>query len=468
MPCYNNYTKHVNAKSVCDFLWNKKMESEKNKTTQPIIKIQNLRVIYNQGKSNEVRSLEDVSLAIYPREYIIIYGPSGCGKSTLLYSIAGLQIPTYGEVTIGDKKISQMSNKDKVILHQTGTGMIFQAFHLIPSLNVIGNVCLPKSFCGERKKSRNIEGMKLLQRFSISEQFKKFPSQLSGGQKQRVAIARALANNPQILLADEPVGNLDSESAENVMKILKELNEVDKKTIILVTHNPDHLHYADRVIHIKDGRIIKEDVNFDKRPRKIIRKEVFIEEKPKISKELEILGRTFKNLSAKQTGALLIPFKSKQLLHYILSQITDEQLGAAENLLKEFLFKNIDMESLRKKLDTGFEKGGANWNKKRAESFIRKMQLIFRQVEIIKNNPEEAPSLLANYLADAFNIELDNNLKNRFQSFLRMRIENKIDRLDFQKRLDAPIILRGLGLYKNTAEKIAIEMEVIMLLGYST
>jgi len=438
------------------------------KKNQPIIKVQNLRVIYNQGESNEVRSLEDINLDIYSHEYIIIYGPSGCGKSTLLYSIAGLQAPTYGEVIIEDKKISQMSNKDKVNLHQVGVGMIFQSFYLIPSLNVINNVCLPKSFRGEKRKLRNKEGMKLLQRFSISEQFEKFPSQLSGGQKQRVAIARALANDPQVILADEPVGNLDSESSENVMKILKELNETDKKTIILVTHNPDHLHYADRVLHMKDGKIIKEDVNIDKRPKKIIRKEIFIGEEPAVSKELRILMRTFKNLSAQQTGALLVPFKSKQLLHYILSQITNEQLSAAENLLREFLFKNFDTETLEKKLDANFEKGGANWNKQRAESFTRKARLMFEQAEIVKSNPEIAPVSLMDYLIDTFNIKLSDSLRMRFESLLKLRIENKTDRSNLQKKLDNPIFLGGLGFHKSTAEKIAMETEVIMLLGYST
>ncbi len=437
------------------------------KTNYPIISVQNLRVIYNQGKSNEVRSLEDVSLDIYPHEYIIIYGPSGCGKSTLLYSIAGIQMPTYGEVIIEDKKISQMSEKEKVALHQVGIGMIFQSFYLVPSLNIIDNVCLPRSFRGEKKKSRNKKGMKLLQRFGISEQFKKFPSQLSGGQKQRVAIARALANNPQVILADEPVGNLDSESAENVMKILKELNTIDKKTIILVTHNPDHLHYADRIFYLKDGKIIKEDVNIDKRPKEAVKKEVFVGEEPKISKELEILMRTFKNLSAQQMGALLVPFKSKQLLHYVLSQITDEQLNAAENLLREFLFKNFDTKALESKLDADFEKGGANWNKQRAKSFTKRVRLIFEQVEIVKNNPEIAPASLVDYLTNIFNIKLSDSLKIRFESLLKLRIENRTDRLNLQKRLDFPVFLGGLGFYKNTAEKVAMEMEVIMLLRYS-
>jgi putative ABC transport system ATP-binding protein len=222
--------------------------------SDPIIEVSQLRVIYNKGKSNEVRSLDGVDVKIYPQEYIIIFGPSGCGKSTLLYGISGLQAPTYGDIVVSGKNLRTMTKKQMTTFHQTATGMVFQAFYLISTLTVLDNVCLPKVFIGENLKDRREKGMQLLKRFGIVEQADKFPSQLSGGQKQRVAIARALMNDPEIILADEPVGNLDSESAENVLEIFKEINEIDKKTLIMVTHNPEHLHYADRIIHMKDGK----------------------------------------------------------------------------------------------------------------------------------------------------------------------------------------------------------------------
>ncbi|MFZ2300139.1 MAG: ABC transporter ATP-binding protein, partial [Candidatus Moraniibacteriota bacterium] len=205
----------------------------------PIIVVDKLRVIYNQGKPNETRALEETDITIYPHEYVIIYGPSGCGKSTLLYSLSGVQRATYGDVYIQGKALSKMTRGEELELHQTGIGMIFQAFYLISSLDILENVCLPKMFQGISPNERRTAGIQLLRRFNIAEQADKFPSQLSGGQKQRVAIARSLINNPEIILADEPVGNLDSDSAENVLQILKELNEVDKKTIIMVTHNPE-------------------------------------------------------------------------------------------------------------------------------------------------------------------------------------------------------------------------------------
>ena len=150
---------------------------------EPLISVDKLRIIYNQGKSNEMRALEETNVDIFPKEYVIIYGPSGCGKSTLLYSIAGLQKPTYGDITIEGKDFSKMTQKEMLELHQIGIGLVFQAFYLIPSLTILDNVCLPRAFRGERVSERRKVGIQLLRRFGIVEQADKYPSQLSGGQK---------------------------------------------------------------------------------------------------------------------------------------------------------------------------------------------------------------------------------------------------------------------------------------------
>jgi putative ABC transport system ATP-binding protein len=433
---------------------------------EPIIKVQNLRVIYNQGKSNEVRSLEDVSVKIFPNEFVIIYGPSGCGKSTLLYAISGLQAPTYGEVEIDNMSLSKMTSRQKVKLHQTGIGMIFQAFYLISSIDIIDNVCLPKVFCGGNREERRNQGLQLLRRFNIVEQVDKFPSQLSGGQKQRVAIARSLINNPGIILADEPVGNLDSESAVNVLRILKELNEIDKKTVIMVTHNPEHLFYADRIIHMKDGKIISEEINREKRPISAVKEEVMAQPE-KISDELRLLMRTFKNLTPQQLGSLLVPFKAKQLLFHITSELMEEQMSTAENYLKEFLFNNIDGSTLKNKLDARFEEGGANWNRQRVDSFTGRLDEIMVQVENTKLNSDDSISSFSDYLINNFKIKIDGEQKRKFKAFIKMRVNNKIDRFGLQQRLDTPLSIGGAGLYKNTVEKIVREVEIIMLLNYS-
>jgi len=431
-----------------------------------IIEVKNLKVTYNKGKSNEVRSLDDISVKIYPEEYVIIFGPSGCGKSTLLYAIAGLQAPTEGEIVVEEKNLAKMKKKEMVELHQTGVGMIFQAFYLISSINVLDNVILPKVFRGEERQKRKEDGMKLLRRFSIAEQNDKFPSQLSGGQKQRVAIARALVNNPSIILADEPVGNLDSESAENVLNILKELNEVDKKTIILVTHNAEHLHFADRILHMKDGKLISEEINRDKRPKDALKEEI-AKEPDVISSELKLLMRTFRNFSPQQIGGLLIPYKAKQLINHIIMELTEEQITAAENFLKDLLFKNIEMEAFEKNIDLDLKEGGAGWNKLRAKSFSVKVNDITSQAEALAKNYTQALPGFADYLLRVFDLKLQPEIKARFLTFLRLRLENKIDAFGVQERLDAPVSVGGVGLYKNTSEKMMREIEIVMLLKYS-
>lgn len=434
----------------------------------PIIQVEHLKVIYNRGKQNEVRSLFDVSVKIYPKEYVIIYGPSGCGKSTLLYSMSGLQAPTEGQVTVEGKNLSNISKKEMVELHQVGIGMIFQAFYLIASLSVLENVCLPKVFRGEPKGQRQEDGIKLLHRFSIVEQAKKFPSELSGGQRQRVSIARALVNNPQIIFADEPVGNLDSESSENVMRILKELNEVDKKTIILVTHNPEHLHYADRIIYMKDGKIVKEEVNKEKRPPEVANALAPEVNYGELSNELKLLMRTFKNLSLEQIGSLMVPFKANQLMSHILSDLSHEQVQTAEGYLKEFLFKNIDAETLFKDLDMKYEDGGADWNKKRVESFIKRASEITELSRaVLEKNETEASEAVVKYLIELFKLKIDKEVADEMAAFLRLRIRNKIDREELEKRLDAPQRLGGAGLHSMTAEKISREVEIIMLMKYN-
>jgi ABC-type lipoprotein export system ATPase subunit len=433
---------------------------------EPCIKVDQLRVIYNKGKSNEVRSLDGVDVEIYPEEYIIIYGPSGCGKSTLLYGISGLQPPTYGEVVVNGKNLVQMKKKEMVEFHQNSIGMVFQAFYLIETLTVLDNVCLPKVFRGEDLKERREKAMDLLRRFGIAEQADKFPAQLSGGQKQRVSVARSLINNPDIILADEPVGNLDSDSAQNVLDIFKEINAVDKKTLIMVTHNPEHLIYADRIIYMKDGKKIREEVNLDKRPKEAVKKE--IEMKPEeISSELKLLMRTFKNLTLQQIGVLLIPFKAKQIISHVLSNLKEEQIEAAENLLKELLFKNLSTKEFIEKLDLDMEKGGAGWNKTRAVSFTKRVEEILTQANALSDGVEANLTPFSDYLIKTYDLKLNEELLLRFKSFIKLRMENKIDKFGLEQRLDAPITLGGAGLYKGSAEKVVSEVELIMLIKYA-
>lgn len=433
---------------------------------EPIISIDKLRVIYNQGKSNESRALEETTLKIYPKEYVIIFGPSGCGKSTLLYSIAGLQKPTVGDITIAGKAISKMTKQEMLHLHQSGIGLIFQAFYLIPSLKILDNVCLPRAFRGESASKRKKDGMETLERYGILEHAEKYPSELSGGQKQRVAIARALINKPNIILADEPVGNLDSESARNVLQILKDLNEVDEQTIIMVTHNPEHLAYADRIIYMRDGRVIKEEVNKEKRPIEAAKELVPKTEGPQAT-ELSLLMNSFKSLLPQQVDMLLVPFKAKQLLSHLLSELTDEQVSAAEGLLREVLFQRIDTNELGKRLDLPAEQGGENWNRTRAENLSGRIKRILDEVRKIKTESKDATTSITKYLKETLSLNLDDETSTRLEEIVDLRIRNRMGQVQVQEKLNLPISKGGVGLYRQTAEKISRELEIIMLLKYS-
>ena len=438
------------------------MEYENN-TAQ--IKVTDLSVIYNKDQSNEVRSLDGVSVQIYPHEYLIVYGPSGCGKSTLLYSIAGLQRPTSGVVEVDGNDINKLSKHDFVEFHRRKTGMIFQAFYLIPTLSIFDNVCLPKTFTRDDAKERRQGALNLLERFGVEAQADKFPNEMSGGQKQRVAIARALVNNPQIILADEPVGNLDSKSSANVMSILQELNEVDKKTIILVTHDPTHLRFGDRIIHMRDGKIIKEEIVHDKRPASVAKEESPSEDIPL---DLQLLRRSFKNFTPEQLGILLIPFKAEQLLKHIVFELTDEQIEGAKKKLENLMYSRLNFSDFVHALDRNISDGGAGWDKRKAVSFAMRVARTLDQANSLDlTKPEDAANEMGSYLINYFRLELDEPRKKVLTKLLDLRIKNQMSVEGIRMSLDFPAIEGGVGLDKRTAKRVAREIEILMLLKYS-
>ncbi|MDD4000866.1 MAG: ABC transporter ATP-binding protein [Bacilli bacterium] len=204
---------------------------------------------------NIVHALRDVNLRIENGKLTAIIGKSGSGKSTLMNMIGALDKPTSGEVFFNDENITGLSEKQLAEYRNKKTGFVFQAFHLEPSFTVLENVCMPLTISGVDKKEREERAVKLLILLDILEKKNKKASELSAGQKQRVAIARALINNPEIILADEPTGNLDSENGEEVMKILKNIASLGKM-VVLVTHNlEDAKKYADVIIELKDGKV---------------------------------------------------------------------------------------------------------------------------------------------------------------------------------------------------------------------
>jgi putative ABC transport system ATP-binding protein len=226
---------------------------------QPIIRVENLVKVYRTGKV-EVRALQGVTFEVHPGEFIAIMGPSGSGKTTLMNILGCLDTPTGGQYVLDGVEVSSLRENQLAEIRNRKIGFVFQNFHLLPRLTAFQNVELPLLYASVPKSIRVRRVRDLLERVGLGERMHHRPNELSGGQMQRVAIARALVNDPAIILADEPTGNLDTLSGEEIMGIFQELNE-EGRTIILVTHERDIAQHARRVIHFRDGRILKnEDV----------------------------------------------------------------------------------------------------------------------------------------------------------------------------------------------------------------
>ena len=205
----------------------------------------------------ETQALENVNIEIKKGEFVSIIGPSGCGKSTLLNIIGLLDEPTTGMIEIHGVKIGKMKDKELSAFRNKELSFIFQSFHLIPSLNVLDNVELPLLYRNVSVSERKLRAREVLEQVGLSHRLRHFPSQLSGGQCQRVAVARAIVGNPEIILADEPTGNLDSKMGAEIMDLLHTLNQGGGRTIVMVTHNEEQAHQTSRILRFFDGRQVQ-------------------------------------------------------------------------------------------------------------------------------------------------------------------------------------------------------------------
>ena len=224
-----------------------------------MIEVKNVTKIYKMGKETVV-ALNNVSLNIDKGEFVAIVGPSGSGKSTIMHIIGGLDSPTEGHVYFDNKDISKYKDKEKAKFRNSEIGFVFQAFNLENTQTALENVMMPLIFSGSSKKNRKSKAGKALELVELEHLKNHKPNEMSGGQRQRVSIARALVNDPKIIFADEPTGNLDSKTGENIMNLFKDLNN-QGYTIIMVTHNMEEAEKAKRVVRIKDGNIISDSLN---------------------------------------------------------------------------------------------------------------------------------------------------------------------------------------------------------------
>lgn len=320
------------------------------KNDAPIVELKDVEYFYSEGTQAEVHALKKVSLEIKRGEYVAFFGPSGCGKSTLLYLIAGIERPTSGEVLVDGKNMNDLSEMDLEIFRQSGVGIIFQNFNLIPSISVLENVAMPLAFLGVSSNERNEKAGKILERLGISNLAGRYPFELSGGQQQRVGIARALANDPPLILADEPLGNLDSKNANAVLDYLEEFHEGDGRTIIMVTHEEWSLHGAGKIFHMKDGEVTKVETKEPKKDRS---------ERPE-----QKVGPGKMEVQSPQNLA-------KAYSNYLLHGYPKEEVERLEQLVFSWFNGEIDGEKFKNMLDTPFKKGGVGIRTERADKITK-------------------------------------------------------------------------------------------------
>lgn len=411
---------------------------------KPIIQLQNVHVVYDQGKESEVAAIRDASLEIFPGEYIIFFGPSGSGKSTLLYTIAGLESATAGSVEVHGHELHAISEKEMIAFHRSTIGMIFQAFYLIPHYTVLDNIALPFMFTDTTRQQRESKAHALIERFGLSAISEHTPTQMSGGQQQRTAIARALMNDPQIILADEPVGNLDTKNAAIVLDLLARVNAEEHRTIIQVTHNAEDLVYADRIFHMRDGRIEKIEQNLHKKGLGQI--EMQPPRKPE---------RTRSDILAEHIAErLLRPY----------SRTTEEIIKKA---IERFVSGEINREELQTILDR--EKSGAGLNAQTARRLAKEIEEMAgdtRRASVLAagshtQHVAEMATIRAHLVAP-YHPHLTDTQKKRLDEAVRNRLEGKLTAEAFFERLDASQKSGGVGLNRQSAHAIAEKLESIL------
>lgn len=429
------------------------------------IEAKNMVITYNKGKANEFNALSDVSVQIYPREYIILFGPSGCGKSTLLYSMLGGLQPASGEMNVFGESIYDYTPKQLNRYQQSTIGIVYQQFNLITSISTLDNVALPMIFMGIGREERNKKARQMLRRFGILEHLEnKLPSMMSGGQQQRIAVARALVNDPEILLADEPVGNLDSISAEHVMDSFQEINERDRKTVILVTHDAKYLPYAHRVIYMRDGLVRRIVVNPEKQQVKRV--------KPgeTIITEIEQLSRLY-------PYAEPMELKVKSVVNFATQDIGFRELERLERAILHVLRGEMDRGMFMIFLTKSLQQGGVGLLPERANTVTQKVFSLVeysRDVEKFRAQRENDELFLhqrkfvdrlLEFIASEVGLTMTDVQKNVLRDSIAERVGGIINGDDFEERLALPLHLGGLAFSERDAYKVSRHLEKLIAQG---
>jgi putative ABC transport system ATP-binding protein len=431
---------------------------------QPIIKISDMSIIYNHGKDNEFKASDNINMEIYPEEYIIFFGPSGCGKSTTLYSILGVLAPTMGTVEVKGQNIYAYSPEELVKFQTKTIGIVYQSFFLISSLTVADNVSLPQIFQGIHPDERRKRSVELLHRFGIEKQADKLPDALSGGQSQRVAVARAFVNDPDILLADEPVGNLDSFSADAVMGTLEEINQKDHKTIILVTHDAKYLPYAHRVFYMRDGHVVRIVPNPEKKQM------AKIDKQKTLVTEFEQLAKIHPYLSP-------IELKVKSVINYLTQDFTFDQLQRLESAVKLMVERKIKKDVFYDILIKKFSEGGVEFSQSLAKVMSEKVDTILKQSDDVRryrrrleqnvffSKEEVIIQRLTSYLLTQYKGTITPFQTRRLREAVYERVAGIIRREPFEERLVRSLEDGGAGFAPKVGRELTTYFEKLLIQG---
>ncbi|MEZ4104346.1 MAG: ABC transporter ATP-binding protein [Candidatus Paceibacterota bacterium] len=431
---------------------------------KPLIVCRDLSIIYNKGKSNEFKALTGVNTDIYEGEYIILFGASGSGKSTLMYAIQGSLPPGEGTLLIRGDDIYSYPPEERVYFQRYVMGIIFQSFNLIPSLSVLDNVALPMIFCDADKTSRERRAQSLLDRFGVGHVSHKVPAMLSGGQQQRVSVSRSMVNDPKILLADEPTGNLDSVSTQQVMDKIDEINTFDRRTIIMVSHNAAHLSYAHRVYYLKDGHIVREVVNPQRKQIKPVK------EGETIVTELEQLARLYPYDSVDT-------LRVKSMVNFLTQKYTYKQLVRLEHAIGLFIKGKIDKKTFIKGLVLPFERGGVEVLEADAKKMASTAEKLMEQADDIrrfrakKDNNEiffsqhKLAERLRHHLQSTHHIKLNKKQDENLIEMIADRVTGVIEEDEFNENLSKGIRSNGLGLSEKEADDLTRYFEKVIAQG---
>lgn len=427
-----------------------------------IIKIEHVNLWYDQGKPIEVHALKDINTTIEKGDYISFFGPSGCGKTSMLYAISGIDRFQEGKILINDRDISTLSNQELAVFRQTGIGIVFQQFNLVPSLTVLKNIALPMLFVGISSEKADIEARKLVERLNLGKYADHFPFELSGGQQQRVGIARALANNPPIIIADEPLGNLDSVNAKIVLEFLKELNDKDGRTIIMVTHEAWSLRDVKTIYHMKDGQIL----DVEKTQKETVAKSLADHLQEQIS-SISSGGKDKKDVVEEEK------ISARILANFLLRGYSMDEILRFESFVNDRFENKIDKKEFCKQIGKPFKDGGVGLWKKKAERVSDYLESVLdekKNVETIYKTLEKDPELtiwdevhnIRNWLIEGYNGKLSELQIMAMDEVVSDRVKNFIPADKVVEILDLSNNKFGVGLSFRAAQIMAEKLELIL------